>query len=737
DALNGEILDEQNLICNMDVIGTAVTKYSSTVTMTSDNYGTGQYRLRETGRGNGIETYNLKNSSSYTNTDFTNTSATWNVSGTDQAASDAHWGAEQTYDYYHNTFGRNSIDGAGYKLLSYVHYSTNYVNAYWDGQRMTYGDGNPSQGYNIMTALDVCGHEITHGLTSNTAKLGTGEAGALNEGFSDIFGTTIESFARPNQHDWLMGADLMTNGKGLRDMSNPKSLNQPDTYKGANWDASGEVHTNDGPCIFWYYLMCQGKSGTNDIGSAYNVTAIGMSDAAKIAYRALTVYFTSATTYATARTYAIQAATDLFGACSQQVITCTNAWYAVGVGTQFDPSACSNAPVSDFSADVTNSCTGVINFTDLSTFNPTSWSWDFGDGGTSTLKNPSHAYTSNGTFTVILVTSNANGTNTKTKTAYITVNMPSSPITVNDSSCAPGIVHLSASGANTLNWYTAATGGTLINTGTTYAPSLSVTTTYYVANEIPKPIQNVGEPDNSKGGGYYTATTDRRIVFDVLANMILKTVKVYANTAGSRVIEVVNSAGTQVAVKTVTLPAGLSTVTLDFNLTPGTGYGIKIATGSTVDLYRSSVSNGLPYPYTINNLVSIKTSDAATNPNNYYYFFYDWEVQEPACSSALIPVTGSIVVCSGVNSVSADNFFNVYPNPASNGFVNIQKTAGDENNLAIEILNVMGEKIYSATIDNKQGMFNKTIDVSSYASGLYFISLKGKKNNITKKLLIE
>src|SRR6185437_10857867 len=111
DAQTGEILDSKNLICTADVIGSAVTMFSGTVTMTSDNTGTNAYRLRETGRGLGINTYNMNQTANYTQTDFTNTSSTWNLAGNDQAAADAHWGAEVTYDYYQNIHGRNSIDG--------------------------------------------------------------------------------------------------------------------------------------------------------------------------------------------------------------------------------------------------------------------------------------------------------------------------------------------------------------------------------------------------------------------------------------------------------------------------------------------------------------------------------------------------------------------------------------------------------------------------------------------------
>ena len=154
DANTGQVVSEEQIIHTADVVGTANTKFSGTQPMTSDNYGTAtQYRLRETGRGNGIETYNLNHSTTYTNTDFTNTSSTWNLTGANQASEDAHWGAEMTYDYYKNVHSRNSIDDAGLKLLSYVHYDNNYANAFWDGQRITYGDGKVSQGFLIMSLL--------------------------------------------------------------------------------------------------------------------------------------------------------------------------------------------------------------------------------------------------------------------------------------------------------------------------------------------------------------------------------------------------------------------------------------------------------------------------------------------------------------------------------------------------------------------------------------------------------
>jgi bacillolysin len=425
DAQTGAVLKEQNLICTINTPATADTKYSGLQNITTDSYA-GGYRLRETGRGGGIETYNLNNASTYTNTDFPNVSTNWLASYPDRAATDAHWGAEMTYDFYNSAFNRNSIDDNGFKLLSYVHYGVDYGNAFWDGQRMTYGDGNVARGFTEMTGLDVCGHEITHGVVQFTGQLDGGPEGlALNEGFADIFGTAVEWFARPTQHNWIMGDEIMTSHMGFRDMSNPNAIQQPDTYLGNYWDQNGEPHYNAGPCIYWYYLLSVGGNGTNDNNQAYNISGISMAKATAIAYRTLSVYMTSNTDYAAFRLYGIQAAKDLYGACSNEVIQTTNAFYAVGVGNQYVPGAINPA----FLADVTTGCTtpSVFKFTNQ-TNSGMSFIWYFGDGTTSTLVNPSHTYAASGIYSVKLVANGctASTKDSLTKTNYINVN-PTNP----------------------------------------------------------------------------------------------------------------------------------------------------------------------------------------------------------------------------------------------------------------------------------------------------------------------
>lgn len=246
-----------------------------------------------------------------------------------------------------------------------MHYSRNYFNAFWDGSRMTYGDGSSTNGNKPLTALDVCAHEIGHGMTTKTANLVyQKESGSLNEAFSDILGNSVEFWARPTQASWKLGEDF---SYVIRDMANPNAYGDPDTYGGTYWvnpnctpsstnDYCG-VHTNSGVLNFWYYLLVNGGSGTNDKGFAYNVTGVGLDKAAQIAYRTLTTYLTSTSTYANARTYSLQAAADLYGAGSAEVTQTTNAWNAVGVGGGTSPAGrvaadATTAPVYKVAANV-------------------------------------------------------------------------------------------------------------------------------------------------------------------------------------------------------------------------------------------------------------------------------------------------------------------------------------------------------------------------------------------------
>ncbi|WP_062057130.1 M4 family metallopeptidase [Aquimarina longa] len=353
--------------------GNAATRYSGNRTITTRQI-SGSYVLRDNTRGGGVNTYNSGKQRSYPTTNFTDSDNNWtateyNNAAKDNAALDAHWGSIQTYNYWKDKHNRNSYDGNGAAINSWVHYGTDYDNAFWLNGRMTYGDGtsNGQEGngvFDALTSIDVAAHEIGHAVTEHTANLRyQRESGALNEGYSDIWGAAVEHFAKgngndsaPSENTWLIGDEIdRRNGSvGLRSMKNPKDTKGPDTYRGTNWKAAtvGEgcqtpiketndycgVHTNSSVLNFWFYLTVAGSSatdGVNDNGDTYNVAGIGMDKAAKIAYRAVNLYLSANSTFANARTATIRAAKELYTAGGAEEKGVTNAWHAVGVGAAF------------------------------------------------------------------------------------------------------------------------------------------------------------------------------------------------------------------------------------------------------------------------------------------------------------------------------------------------------------------------------------------------------------------
>ncbi|WP_281322964.1 M4 family metallopeptidase [Flavobacterium aestivum] len=359
------------------VAANAATRYSGTQTIQTLLSGS-SYILSDNTRGNGVLTVNMKKGTNYsaavnfTDADNNWTAAEYNNTNKDNGALDAHWGAEKTYDYWSTVHGRNSFDNAGAAIKSYVHYDNAYDNAYWNGSVMTYGDGSGTY-FDILTSIDVAGHEIGHAVCEKTANLVyQKESGAMNEGFSDIWGACIEYYAAPTKSTWLVGEDIERRAghASLRSMSNPKSEGQPDTYGGTNWksvsctpsqtnDYCG-VHTNSGVLNHWFYILSVGKTGTNDIGSSYSVTGITIDKAAKIAFRLESVYLSANSTYANARTYGIQSAIDLYGAGSPEVIATTNAFYAVGVGAAYsNDTTAPTAPANLAAAGTTSTSTNL------------------------------------------------------------------------------------------------------------------------------------------------------------------------------------------------------------------------------------------------------------------------------------------------------------------------------------------------------------------------------------------
>ncbi|MBK6750814.1 MAG: M4 family metallopeptidase [Acidobacteria bacterium] len=346
--------------------GTGNSLYSGTVAIDTSQSGSTFYMedlSRKMGTFNMNNTGNTTTGTGGTQSRYSGTDDIWGVSGTgtntEDAGVDAHWGARWTYDYFLNVHGRNGINGSGGPgttaaaansgvslITSRVHFGRNYNNAFWYQNKMTYGDGNGTT-FSPLTTVDIAGHEMTHGVTQYSANLTySSESGALNESMSDVFGAMTELYSRGGVvtgDTWKIGEQSYTpatSGDALRYMDNPHlagnggytSNDDPDHYteRYTGTADSGGVHINSGIANHAYYLAAAG--GTHHL-SGVTVTGIGATDAARIWYRALTVYMTSGTNFSAARTAMLNAATDLFGSSSAQYTTIATTWCAVGVGT--------------------------------------------------------------------------------------------------------------------------------------------------------------------------------------------------------------------------------------------------------------------------------------------------------------------------------------------------------------------------------------------------------------------
>jgi vibriolysin len=240
-----------------------------------------------------------------------------------------------TYQCYQTLFGRDSYDNAGAALVSTVHYGTGYVNAYWDGTQMVYGDGNGVDSSELGKDLDVTVHELTHAVTDAESDLiYSGESGGLNESLSDIFAGVCESWTR----GWATDADVFkigedvwtprTTGDALRYMDDPARDGASLDYYG-DYTSGTNVHYSSGITNLVFALLSKG--GTHPRGkTSVSVAAIGPEKAGRIFYKANTDLFTASTTFEQARTYTLQAA-QVLGYDAATVQAVSDAWHAVGV----------------------------------------------------------------------------------------------------------------------------------------------------------------------------------------------------------------------------------------------------------------------------------------------------------------------------------------------------------------------------------------------------------------------
>jgi thermolysin len=264
----------------------------------------------------------------------------------DTACVGAHYYASVVYDYYKTVHNRDSIDGAGMQILSLVHYGSKYNNAFWDGTKMSYGDGDGTQFYNFTRGYDVIAHELTHGVTSRTWNPSSSnvQGGAMNESTSDIFGALSEHWSQPNAvKNWQLGEDIMEPGqKPIRIFDHPHTSTASQLDNMSQYTSSTEVHAGATVGDNAFYLFTHG--GTNDTSKKGPVTGIGWDKAAKLMYLVETKYLTSSSNYAAFAKACTDAATELTLSTNEKnIVQC--AW--IGVGALTTPTTCGDTTGGD------------------------------------------------------------------------------------------------------------------------------------------------------------------------------------------------------------------------------------------------------------------------------------------------------------------------------------------------------------------------------------------------------
>ncbi|RTY95986.1 M4 family metallopeptidase [Flavobacterium sp. GT3R68] len=764
------------------VAANAATRYSGTQSIQTTLSGS-SYILSDTSRGLGVQTYNSARTATYPTTNFTDadnnwTAAEFNNTNKDNGALDAHWGAEMTYDYWSAVHGRNSYDNAGAKIKSYVHYNLiaagypDNNNAFWNGSVMTYGDGSGTV-FDVLTAMDVAGHEIGHAVCTFTANLAyQKESGAMNEAFSDIWGACIEYRAAPTKSTWLIGEDIERRAghTALRSMSNPNVEGQPDTYGGTYWvninctpsnanDQCG-VHTNSGVLNHWFYILSVGKSGTNDIGSAFNVTGITIDKAARIAYRLESVYLSANSTYANARAYGIQAATDLYGAGSAEVIATTNAFYAVGVGAAYVGATDVTAPTAptNLAAAGTTSTTTNLSWT-AATDNVAVTGYNVYNGATLVTTVTGLTYTVTGltastayTFTVkakdaagnISAVSNAVNVTTSAATGDTTV--PSTPTSLTASGTTTTTTNLSW-GASTDNvgvtGYNVYKGAVLLTTvtGTTYtATGLTAATAYTFSVKAKDAAGNVSASSN-----VVNVTTQASTVTYCVSkgNSVADEYIDYVNIGG-----IANTTGGNAGYGNFTnlvgnVPYGSNTILFSAGFS-GAAYTEywkiwidynKNGVFDTTELVvsgTSAVSTNLTSTFTVPTTalagttrmrVSMKYSVAQTACETFSY----GEVEDYTVNIGGGAIAATNTTIAGELGYENNIFdYTMYPNPTSE-FINVRMA--DNREVSFRVINYLGQQVDSGKLSGN------AIDVSKLGTGIYLFEVNDGQKSMTKKFI--
>lgn len=306
-----------------------------------------------------------------------------------------------------------------------------------------------------------------------------------------------------------------------------------------------------------------------------------------------------------------------------------------------------------------------------------------------------------------------------------------------------GSMTLNAIG-NNLTWYSDAAGNNVVGTGASFnTPNLTTSTTYYVQD-----MYNYGGGLSKVGPTHHTGTspysgnpTSAALIFDAYEDFTLKTVKVYTDTPGERLITLRDASGSVINSLLVNIPMDSSIVTLNFAIPAGTNYHLGTDTTQNLILWgnngprlKRTQGASLSYPYLINNLVSITNS---TQGFNVYYYFYDWEIEKASkvCTSPIVPVLAEVII-NGLNTLENNEQIQLFPNPASD---KIMITSGKDitSNVVVNIVDVAGRVAQALSYNNLPANTQQSIDISKLARGIYFVKINSANSEMIEKLIVK
>ncbi|CAM4337532.1 M4 family metallopeptidase [Flavobacterium terrigena] len=765
-------LNKENALFTPFVAASAATRYSGTRTIETTQTGPNSYVLNEAtrGNGNGIVTYNCEKTDTYPTTNFVDNDNNWiehNNTNKDNAALDAHWGAEKTYDFWKEIFNRNSFDDEGAQIKSYVHYdntpatTAGYQNAFWNGSVMTYGDGST---WNVLTAIDVCGHEIGHAVCSYTANLAyQNQSGAMNEGLSDIWGVCIEQYGRNGNLNspvdtanpgtsaiWKIGEDITSTA--LRSVSYPRSKGNPDTFKGTSYSATADdgtctpsqandncgVHNNSGVLNHWFYIVTAGKAGTNNAPAssggpfAYNVSGIGMAKSSQITYYAERDYLTSNATFMDMRNATIAVASSLYCATSPEVQSVTKAWKAVNVGANYVGYA-NDVALKSISG-------GNVNVACGATYSP---AIIFENSGTAVINSVSISYNIDGG-----ANTTANWTGTLSNCAVQSYTIPVSGLT---------------RGTHVLNVTTTVTsdGNAANNTKSILivvndAGTINVTNTFNSASDVLVSIDQNGKTNSV----WQRGAVNKTLLTNTVAGSNVYATKLTGNYPDATTSYLVSQCYnlTNLSSPTVSfdmafdLESNWDIIYFEYSTDSGATWNV-LGTSNDASWYNSSrlpdgtdCFNCIGKQWT-GNYATAPTGGTGVNGNKRTYTHSLTDLG--STSNAIFRFTFVSDDAANQEGVMIDNFiiqgalssqsnqidgFALYPNPTK-GKLNISLPTSDK--VAVELFDLRGRSIYQNNFEAQGALFTKELDFSATQAGVYILNVKTEGKQVSKRIIIE